>query len=70
MMDKTGSFDDLLSTMGPGAIESMLWQAIQMCWITLPSDKRSTEGLETEFRFRVDRALQNLRDNENRRLGK
>jgi len=47
---------------GPGQVDQMIRQAIQMCWMMLPEDKRSVDGVENQMRRIVDRAIKNLRE--------
>ena len=47
---------------GPGQVDALIGQAIQMCWMMLPDDKKSVDNLERELRRILDRALVNLRD--------
>jgi ATP-dependent Clp protease ATP-binding subunit ClpC len=48
--------------LGPHAVDQMIRQAITMCWIMLPDDKRSISTVESEIRRLVDRALANLKE--------
>ena len=50
--------------MGPGQIDQLVRQAIQMCWMILPDGKKTAAQLEVEFRRIVDRALRDLHDDE------
>ena len=48
--------------MGPHAVDNLIRQAITMCWMMLPNDKKSVPELESELRRIVDRALANLKE--------
>ena len=48
--------------MGPQAVDQAVRQAISMCWMMLPDDKKNVEAVESEIRRLVDRALKNLKE--------
>lgn len=48
--------------LGPGQVDQMIRQAIQMCWMTLPKSRRNIDEIERQIRRVVDRALANLRE--------
>jgi hypothetical protein len=56
------SFVKMRGMLGPGAVDSAIRQAITMCWMTLPDDKRNFDEVERHIRRVVDRALNNLRE--------
>ncbi len=47
---------------GPGHVDQSIRQAIKMCWMALPKDKRNVEEVERQIRRLVDRALKDLRE--------
>lgn len=47
---------------GPGAVDEMLRQAMKVCWMMLPEDRRTVEEVEREVRRILDRVLQNWRE--------
>ena len=47
---------------GPGQVDQGIRQAIQICWMMLPTERRNVDNLEREVRRIVDRALKELRD--------
>lgn len=57
-----GDADKMRAFMGPQHIDNQIRQAIQFCWMVLPSDKKSVDEVEREIRRLVDRALQDLRE--------
>jgi hypothetical protein len=61
--------DQFARFMGPGHGDQMIRGAIQTVWMTLPSDRKSLDALEQEFRLLVDRAFRDMREDE-KRLGK
>ncbi|HSZ56102.1 MAG TPA: hypothetical protein VK797_10600 [Tepidisphaeraceae bacterium] len=46
----------------PGQVDQGIRQAIHMCWMMLPTDRKTVDELEKEFRRIVDRAIKNLRE--------
>jgi hypothetical protein len=47
---------------GPQQVDSQIRQAIQFCWMALPTGRKNVDGVEKEIRRIVDRALRDLRD--------
>jgi hypothetical protein len=47
---------------GPQQVDHQIRQAIQSCWMALPADRKTVDGVEKEIRRIVDRALKDLRD--------
>ncbi len=50
------------SLLGPNAVDSQIRQAISLCWMTLPPEKRNVETVCSTIRGIVERALSNLSD--------
>lgn len=50
--------------MGPQAVDQAIRQAITTCWMMLPDDKKNVAEVESEIRRLVDRALQNMKEDE------
>ncbi|MEM9419332.1 MAG: hypothetical protein AAGA25_09825 [Planctomycetota bacterium] len=48
--------------MGPHAVDQQVRSAMQMCWMALPSDKKTLDELEQQMRRIFERALKDLRD--------
>lgn len=48
--------------MGPHAVDQQIRQAVSLCWMVLPEEKKTVEAVEAEIRRIVDRALKDLRD--------
>ena len=46
----------------PGQVDQQIRQAIQMCWMMLPEEKRTVEEVEKHIRRIVDRVLKDLRE--------
>ena len=49
---------------GPHQIDQQIRQAIQFCWMVLPNDKKNVDEVEKHIRRLVDRALRDLREDE------
>jgi hypothetical protein len=46
---------------GPGQVDQQIRQAIQMCWMMLPKDKKNVDELEKQIRRLMERAIKDLR---------
>jgi hypothetical protein len=53
--------DQMRSFMGPGQVDHMIRQAIQLEWVMLPDDRKTVVEVERVIRQVVDRALEELR---------
>ncbi|QDT18477.1 hypothetical protein [Gimesia chilikensis] len=60
--DDEESFDKMRDLFSPAQVDQSVRQALMLCWMMLPDDKRNIHELEQQFRRIVDRALQNLRE--------
>jgi hypothetical protein len=47
---------------GPAQVDQFVRQAIQVCWIALPKERRNPEELERQVRRILDRALKDFRE--------
>jgi hypothetical protein len=63
------SFDKMRELFNPSQVSQSVNQALQMCWMMLPKDKRNTDELERQFRRIVDRVLKDMRE-DNEAFGK
>jgi len=43
-------------------VDAQIRQAIHLCWMMLPDDKKTVDELEKQFRRIVDRAIHDLWD--------
>jgi hypothetical protein len=69
--DDPESSKKMRAMFGPGQVDHSVRQAIHMCWMMLPDNKKTAAELETQFRRIVDRAIKDLReDSEAFGLGK
>ena len=48
----------------PAHVDESIRQAVQMCWMVLPPEKRTVEEVERQMRRLMDRALQNFREDQ------
>jgi hypothetical protein len=48
--------------LGPDAVQNFVNQAIYVCWIMLPKERRNAAAVEAEIRRAVDCALKELRE--------
>ena len=66
----SGSGDDdskkfmanMSKTLGPGRVEQAINQAIQLCWMSLPEDRRNVTEVEKEIRRIMERSHANHRE--------
>ena len=56
--------DNFCNVFSPVMLDEQIRQAIQTCWMMLPREKRNIDELEGQIRRIVDRALKNLREDE------
>lgn len=54
--------DAMQKMLGPQAVDQMIRQAISMCWVLIPEENRSVARVEQEIRRVVDRAIANLKE--------
>ena len=52
---------NLKAMFGPGQVDQQIRQAIHMCWMMLPEDKKTVDELELQIRRILDRAIGDLR---------
>jgi len=50
--------------LGPSAVDRSVRMALQMCWMMLPQERKNVDELEKEFRRIVDRAVNDLREDD------
>ena len=58
------SFDRMRELLSPAHVDHAVRQALQMCWMMLPKDKRNADELESQFRRFVDRALKDMHEDD------
>jgi hypothetical protein len=58
------SFDEegMSQFFGPGQVDQIIRQAIQICWVGLPKEKKNVDEVERQIRRLVERALKDLRE--------
>ena len=47
---------------GPGDVDQTIRQAIQVCWMALPKEKRTVDEVERQIRRLVDLAIKDFRE--------
>ena len=62
--DDPKSFKKMREMFGPGQVDHSVRQAIDICWMTLPENRKTVDELEKQFRRIVDRAIKDLREDE------
>jgi hypothetical protein len=61
--------EQVVRSLGPGMIDRQLRELINLCWMTLPQTTRTLDDVEKEIRRLLDRAFNDLREDEKRRAG-
>jgi hypothetical protein len=46
----------------PGMVDKSIRQAVSLCWMMLPPEKRTPENIEAQIRRTVDRVLSDLKE--------
>jgi hypothetical protein len=59
--DPEGS-NKMRAMFGPGQVDQSVRQAMHMCWMMLPDNKKTVDEFEKQFRRIVDRAIKDLRE--------
>ncbi len=54
--------DRMRHFLGPGYVDHMVRQAIQMCWQSLPKERRNVEELKRQMQRLIDRAIRDLEE--------
>ena len=62
VLEKHADPDFIRKFYGPGQVDQMLRQAVSICWIMLPLDRRTVANVEVEIRRILDRVLRNLNE--------
>ena len=47
---------------GPGQVDQTVRQAVHLCWMALPRERKNADELEKQVRRIVDRALKDFRE--------
>ena len=61
-MSKKGDAQKLGAFFSPSQVDNQIRQAIQFCWMMLPQKQRTMEGVESQIRRMVERALRDFRE--------
>ena len=57
-----GDAEKMADFFGPHQVAQTIRQAVQVCWMSLPKERRTPEELEKQLRRVVDRALKDFRE--------
>jgi hypothetical protein len=60
--DEGSDQHDMGAMFGPGHVDQTIRQAIQVCWMALPKEKRTVDEVERQIRRLVDRAIKDFRE--------
>jgi len=60
--DDPNAGDNMRRMFGPGQVDVQIRQAIHLCWMLLPDDKKTVDDLEKQLCRIVDRAIRDLRE--------
>jgi hypothetical protein len=63
-IDDPEGMDRMREFMGPGMVDQMVRQAIQLAWAALPNERRTVAEVEQVIRRLVDRAFEDFREDE------
>ena len=53
---------DMQNFLGPTHVDTTIRQAIQMCWMAMPKEKKTVKDVEALMRQLFERAIKDLRD--------
>ena len=62
--EDTVDFSKMTELMGPGMVDRELRQAMHLCWMSLPAERRTIDDLAKEMHRLLARAIENLREHE------
>lgn len=60
--DSKNPHESFRKHMSPSQVDQSVRSALQMCWMMLPSKKKTPEDVEAQFRKLVDRAIRDMRE--------
>jgi hypothetical protein len=61
-VDEAAVADQMAEMFSPSQVDQAIRQAVQLCWMALPRQRRSPDELERQIRRIVDRALKDFRE--------
>ena len=68
VMEPVGSpgdeYEHFRSHMGPGHVDQMVRHLLRTCWLSLPPERRNVDEVERQVRRILDRALRDLREDD------
>jgi hypothetical protein len=60
--DDPDAGDKVRQMFGPGQVDEQIRQAIHLCWMMLPDDRKTVDECEKQFRRIVERAIRDMRE--------
>lgn len=61
-MPEGGGLSSMREMFGPMAVDNAIRQAISVCWMCLPPERKNMDELASQLRRLLDRALENARE--------
>jgi hypothetical protein len=58
----SGDDEKMFDFFSPAQVDQSVRQAIQMCWMSLPKERKNAHEVEAQIRRLVDRALRDFHD--------
>jgi hypothetical protein len=56
------NFEELKNFFGPNQVDQQVRQAICICWVMLPAEKRTISELEVRFRAIIERVIDDFKN--------
>jgi hypothetical protein len=60
--DGENAGEQMATFFGPSQVDQTVRQAISICWLALPKDRKTPEAVEQEIRRLFERALKDFRE--------
>jgi hypothetical protein len=60
--DSAAAAENVADFFGPHQVDQSVRQALQVCWMSLPKERRTSKELEKQIRRLVARALKDFRE--------
>jgi hypothetical protein len=62
--DRMRAMQSMRDMFGPNAVDNAIRQALNICWMCLPAEKKNVEELSVQMRRILERALANAKEDE------
>jgi hypothetical protein len=56
--------DGMRDFFGPGHADHMIRQSLQVCWMTLPKERRTVDEVKRQLQRLLDRAIRDLEEDQ------